>query len=440
MLEPKNLALDLIKGIYNEVLTKKKLEKEKNPTFKTYQKFTEPKEKATDLYVDMPGTETSIVAPKDQSHVISILNVIKKHLPSKPTTIKVLDTYYDLDKPVGEPFDDTGEISTKKGKEKNYNEIVDIVKVLMEKEKLDHACELWLKNIMKFREMVGCNRNNRTKGESQYLNEHGAEIGDGKSKKVRDEDGTIERLIRINEESTNGLVKFRLSRRRDIVKSLKELDPEEESEVDESDNVDNIDETSKKDRNEKNDKKGINKKKQNRASKEWIKKIEKLQGKSKWNKEVKRRPEGKLAETNDMPNAGNCYRYKIWESTNVSNDEEGIEVRRHYQDEIEVKIYELYKWHFGSTKEDNLASQFDPGGLCWQKSQLKKIRKEKLVGNNDNNNNGVEKSMKRRGLLWNRRLQISYKKMDDLHKPDREAIQNIKYDENGELVMLKVGD
>ncbi|KAF0561875.1 hypothetical protein F8M41_017435 [Gigaspora margarita] len=180
---------------------------------------------------------------------------------------------------------------------------------------------------------------------------------------------------------------------KDIVKSLKELDLEEKSEDDESDNVDDIDETSKEDHNEKNDKKGINKKKQHRASKEWIKKIEELQEKSKWNKEVKRQPEGKLTETNDIPNAGDCYRRKIWASTDVSNDEEEIEVRRHYRDEIEVKIDELYEWHFGSTKEDNLASQFDPGGLCWQKSQLKKIRKEKLVGNNDNNNNGVRKSM-----------------------------------------------
>ncbi|KAF0561876.1 hypothetical protein F8M41_017435 [Gigaspora margarita] len=238
---------------------------------------------------------------------------------------------------------------------------------------------------------------------------------------------------------------------KDIVKSLKELDLEEKSEDDESDNVDDIDETSKEDHNEKNDKKGINKKKQHRASKEWIKKIEELQEKSKWNKEVKRQPEGKLTETNDIPNAGDCYRRKIWASTDVSNDEEEIEVRRHYRDEIEVKIDELYEWHFGSTKEDNLASQFDPGGLCWQKSQLKKIRKEKLVDKinrealvKNNDENDEEKNYRKEKPLeeslhqkWNRRLQIIYKKMDDLHK---EAIQNIKHAENGEIVTLKVGD
>ncbi|KAF0556978.1 hypothetical protein F8M41_014205 [Gigaspora margarita] len=107
---------------------------------------------------------------------------------TEPAIIKILDAYYALDKPVQELLDDTGkkeptqelrgEISTKKGKEKNYKVIVDNVKVLTEKEKLDHACELWLKKVTKFRETV------------------------------RDEYGTIRRLIRINEESTKGLVKF----------------------------------------------------------------------------------------------------------------------------------------------------------------------------------------------------------------------------------------
>ncbi|CAG8835236.1 20716_t:CDS:2, partial [Gigaspora margarita] len=118
-----------------------------------------------------------------------------------------------------------------------------------------------------------------------------------------------------------------------------------------------------------------------------------------------------------------------------------IEVRCHYQDEIEVKIDKLYKWCF----------EIDPGGLCWQKLQLKKIRKEKLVGNNNNNNNGVKKSIKRRGslvpsmdnkaldkinhkVLWNRRLQISYKKMVELSELDREVIQNIGCPKNNESI------
>ncbi|KAF0356605.1 hypothetical protein F8M41_014722 [Gigaspora margarita] len=68
-----------------------------------------------------------------------------------------------------------------------------------------------------------------------------------------------------------------------------------------------------------------------------------------------------------------------------------------------------------------------------------------LVKNNDENDE--EKNYRKEKPLeeslhqkWNRRFQISYKKMDDLHKPDRKAIQNIKHAENGELVKLKVGD
>ncbi|CAG8666669.1 16662_t:CDS:2, partial [Gigaspora margarita] len=365
VLEPGNLVLDLIDGVYKEVLTKEKLEKKKNPTFETYQNFTEPSHEALIGYQRLAEMDISIRTELNDLG-------LEENYPLETREEEAVDLHVDMP------------------------ETVDNVKVLTEKEKLDHACKLWLKKVTKFRETVGCNGNNGPKEESQYLNERVAEIGDGKSKKVRDEDRTIERLIRINEESTNGLVEFSSSRR-----------------------------------------------------------------------ELKRQPERKLTEINNMPNADGCYRHKIWESTDISDDKEEIVVRRHYQ----------------NTKEDNSASQFDPGEFCWQKSQLKKIRKEKLVGSNDNNNNRIKNSMKKRGSLvpseddealdkinwevlvrnnnendeeknhkkekpleeslhqkWNRRLQISYKKMNDLPKSNREINQNIKHAENGEIVTSKVGN
>ncbi|KAF0517035.1 hypothetical protein F8M41_017028 [Gigaspora margarita] len=418
-----------------------------------------------DLHVDMAGTGTPAMGPKDQNHIIPIPNVTKKHLLSNPIAIEVLDAFYGLDKPMEEPLDDTGFGSNKKKKEPTQ-ELIDEISTKRAKKR---------------------------------------------TIKKQDEDGTIERLIRINEESTNGLVEFSSSRRRgfiykdlneetddvdetyivnccyqnsidfekdefetfipcqisakldlvadtnhtdkiedpenchlevekkvsqnyqkyakmDIVRSLKKLDLEEKCKDDESDNVDDNDEM--------------------------------IVGTSKWNKELKRQPERKLTKINDMPNADDCYRYKIWESTDVSDNEEEIEYQR-----------------------GQFASQFDPGEFCWQKLQLKKIRKEKLVGSNDNNNNGIKNSIKKRGSLvpseddkaldkinwevlvrnnnendeeknhkkekpleeslhqmWNRRLQISYMKMDDLPKSNREVNQYIKHAENGEIVTSKVGD
>ncbi|CAG8766870.1 6143_t:CDS:2, partial [Gigaspora margarita] len=82
---------------------------------------------------------------------------------------------------------------------------------------------------------------------------------------------------------------------------MKELDPKEESEdakVYDSDEI-KVDEEND---GENNDKKEIIKKKPNRASKEWMEKFEELQGKSKWNKEVKGQPEKELDNIKDMLN------------------------------------------------------------------------------------------------------------------------------------------
>ncbi|RIB06396.1 hypothetical protein C2G38_2046829 [Gigaspora rosea] len=63
VLEPGNLALDLIEGIYKEVLTKKKLEKEKIPIFETYQKFTETSHEVL-IEIKMGEVELKVIPMK----------------------------------------------------------------------------------------------------------------------------------------------------------------------------------------------------------------------------------------------------------------------------------------------------------------------------------------------------------------------------------------
>ncbi|KAF0520227.1 hypothetical protein F8M41_016451 [Gigaspora margarita] len=57
--------------------------------------------------VDLPGARTPVVISKDQSYVISILNIPMKSQPSILTAIEVPDAYYDFDKTVEKPFYNT---------------------------------------------------------------------------------------------------------------------------------------------------------------------------------------------------------------------------------------------------------------------------------------------------------------------------------------------
>ncbi|CAG8843041.1 28722_t:CDS:2, partial [Gigaspora margarita] len=111
-----------------------------------------------------------VVASKDQSHIILILNITKKHLLSKPTATKVLDAYYNLNKSVKELLDNTRFGSNKKQ---------------------DNNLEL--KKVMKFGKIVGYNGSNRPKEESQNLNDCGAEI-DHEKKSENDESDNVDNI------------------------------------------------------------------------------------------------------------------------------------------------------------------------------------------------------------------------------------------------------
>ncbi|CAG8757987.1 29702_t:CDS:2 [Gigaspora margarita] len=139
ILKLKNLDLDRIEGFDKEILFEKELEKDKNPMFestkdlkmydrsigekdkinklenltkmdnancKVLDEFDQKEKKAAQLEVDLPGAKTLVIVSKNQSHVIPILNISTKPQLLNLIVNEVLDTYYDINETVGEPFND----------------------------------------------------------------------------------------------------------------------------------------------------------------------------------------------------------------------------------------------------------------------------------------------------------------------------------------------
>ncbi|CAG8746051.1 19555_t:CDS:2, partial [Gigaspora rosea] len=94
-----------------------------------------------------------------------------------------------------ETVKDDNYISNDKTAVEENGDIADDIEKGLAKKKRNRACKLWLEKV-----------NNGQKEKSRYLNDRGVEIDDDKSEKSRDEDGTMEKLIGTNRESTEGLV------------------------------------------------------------------------------------------------------------------------------------------------------------------------------------------------------------------------------------------
>ncbi|KAF0533992.1 hypothetical protein F8M41_010300 [Gigaspora margarita] len=82
------------------------------------------------------------------------------------TIIEVLDAYYDLDETIEKTYNDakfdSNEVQKNKFevllKEKDNKETVDNIKALIEKEKLDRACEVWIERVKEFQGPATRNR------------------------------------------------------------------------------------------------------------------------------------------------------------------------------------------------------------------------------------------------------------------------------------------
>ncbi|KAF0559040.1 hypothetical protein F8M41_007014 [Gigaspora margarita] len=64
------------------------------------------RKKTVYLEVDPPGAGTSVIVPKDQSCIISNLNIPIKPWLLRLTVTEVPDAYYDINETVGKPFND----------------------------------------------------------------------------------------------------------------------------------------------------------------------------------------------------------------------------------------------------------------------------------------------------------------------------------------------
>ncbi|CAG8560594.1 30530_t:CDS:2 [Gigaspora margarita] len=229
ILEPKTLVLDLIKNFYKEGAT---VELELLPTIMDHlKKIKVPEGRRTGIKIEKEENEPCLDGSK--SLKVDDGKTGKTEGGERSKIVRKVRVIMGANKPIRSyskcekgrvSDDDNGKVDRCKiyhgssqgtGRDNNgaleNADCDDDDKTIVEEDEdikepigknLDHACQSWLEKVTKFKKLVGWDKSNRLKEESQYLNDRGAGIDDDVARQEWNNRGAD----RDNKEAAKGLV------------------------------------------------------------------------------------------------------------------------------------------------------------------------------------------------------------------------------------------